>query len=178
MCLYRKDVLVSEERVFGPRLAVIPCLLLPLPATDVLDAIDRSVPGICRSCSGLRRNGVLEWRDDDPCAAFRECFVDGILVVRSVAGEAHDLLVVWNLIEKVRGDACIIGRAVGQCLGHNHTVFIDTNVKLPPLPRSPLAVCGRCPRAFADDLSSSTVDHKMDRGPPEGYCQVEADGRF
>ena len=108
--------------------------------------------GPLRSCFGSRPNGVLEWGDDDPCADFRECFIDGPLVVCSVTGEAHDLLVVWDLIEEVRNDACVIGRAAGQFLGHDHTVLINANMKFPPLPRSPLAVFGSCPRAFTDDL--------------------------
>ena len=117
------------------------------------------------SCGdGLARFGVLAGRDDGMGAAVGDGIVAFARVVGAIGRDAADLLVLWDLTEKVGQHRRITNVAPGDLDGSDLQRFlVDPEVYLAPDPPFGAAMLAGVPLALALDLDARAVDEQVQR---------------
>ena len=113
---------------------------------------------------GLPKLCVLARRDDSVGAAIRDGIVASASVLGAIRGDAADLLVRRDLIEKIGQNRCIANVAPGDLNSPDFQFCsIDPEVDLAPDPPFRATMLAGVPLAFALDLDARAVDEQVQR---------------
>lgn len=152
------------HRILGERTTVIAAALLPFPAAESGDRIDRMVaPCGTRHCR-LPVNSAVARRDTGCRGVCRDRGTARLRVVSPIAAHGIKTFVGRNLIEQFCQDIAVSNVLMCHQRGpHLAGVRVERDMHLAPRAALRIAVLTDLPSAFAVDLHARAVDHQMNR---------------
>ena len=150
------DRLVPKEGVLHAGLSMVPRLLLPLAAPEILHPHDCAIARTRRGASPSRsRRRLYRWNDD--CGAACCCgLVDRDRVIGCVSREACNVRP--KSIDEIEGSLRVVRTPVSQGLCNDQSRSLDTEMEFLPGALSASSMLHCRPFAFADDGQPCAID--------------------